>query len=69
MDENIWVLGDSSAQGDMPKSGFSANSQAKVAAMAIRGELTGIKGVPGQVLQHLLVADRARRRGEGRRLL
>ena len=25
----------------MPKSGFSANSQAKVAANAIRGELTG----------------------------
>jgi sulfide dehydrogenase [flavocytochrome c] flavoprotein subunit len=27
----------------MPKSGFSANSQAKVAANAIRGELTGSK--------------------------
>ncbi|MEE9428241.1 MAG: FAD-dependent oxidoreductase, partial [Paracoccaceae bacterium] len=39
-DENIHVLGDSSAQGDMPKSGFSANSQAKVCAMAIRGALT-----------------------------
>jgi sulfide dehydrogenase [flavocytochrome c] flavoprotein chain len=22
MDDNVWVLGDSSAQGDMPKSGF-----------------------------------------------
>ncbi len=40
MDENIHVLGDSAAQGDMPKSGFSANSQAKVASMAIRGALT-----------------------------
>ncbi|MEE9388752.1 MAG: NAD(P)/FAD-dependent oxidoreductase [Paracoccaceae bacterium] len=39
-DENIHVLGDASAQGDMPKSGFSANSQAKVCAMAIRGALT-----------------------------
>jgi len=41
LDDNIYVLGDSSAQGDMPKSGFSANSQAKVCAMAIRGNLTG----------------------------
>jgi NADPH-dependent 2,4-dienoyl-CoA reductase/sulfur reductase-like enzyme len=41
LDENIHVLGDSSAQGDMPKSGYSANSQAKVAAMAIRAALTG----------------------------
>ncbi|WP_128514895.1 NAD(P)/FAD-dependent oxidoreductase [Tabrizicola thermarum] len=47
-DENVWVLGDSSAQGDMPKSGFSANSQAKVAAMAIRGELTGSKSFPAK---------------------
>ena len=48
VDENIFVLGDSSAQGDMPKSGFSANSQAKVAAMAIRGELTGSKVFPAK---------------------
>lgn len=47
-DENIHVLGDSSAQGDMPKSGFSANSQAKVAAMAIRGALTGSKVFPAK---------------------
>jgi NADPH-dependent 2,4-dienoyl-CoA reductase/sulfur reductase-like enzyme len=40
-DENIHVLGDASQQGDMPKSGFSANSQAKVCAMAVRGALTG----------------------------
>jgi NADPH-dependent 2,4-dienoyl-CoA reductase/sulfur reductase-like enzyme len=39
MDANIYVLGDSSIAGDMPKSGFSANSQAKVAALMIRGEL------------------------------
>ena len=31
-DANIYVLGDASIAGDMPKSGFSANSQAKVAA-------------------------------------
>jgi NADPH-dependent 2,4-dienoyl-CoA reductase/sulfur reductase-like enzyme len=48
LDEAVWVLGDSSAQGDMPKSGFSANSQAKVAAMAIRGELTGSKVFPAK---------------------
>lgn len=46
MDANIWVLGDSSAQGDMPKSAFAANDQAKVAAMAIRGELLGAKVSP-----------------------
>ena len=48
LDENVFVLGDSSAQGDMPKSAFSANSQAKVAAMAIRGELTGSKVFPAK---------------------
>jgi len=40
-DPNIYVLGDASVASSMPKSGFSANSQAKVAANAIRGELTG----------------------------
>jgi NADPH-dependent 2,4-dienoyl-CoA reductase/sulfur reductase-like enzyme len=48
MDENVHVLGDASQQGDMPKSGFSANSQAKVAAMAIRGELTGSRVFPAK---------------------
>lgn len=47
-DENIFVLGDSSAQGDMPKSAFSANSQAKVAANVIRGELTGSRVFPAR---------------------
>jgi NADPH-dependent 2,4-dienoyl-CoA reductase/sulfur reductase-like enzyme len=37
---DIYVLGDASIAGEMPKSAFSANSQAKVAAMVIRGELT-----------------------------
>jgi len=40
-DPNIYVLGDASVASAMPKSGFSANSQAKVAANHIRGELTG----------------------------
>ncbi len=40
-DENIYVLGDASVASSMPKSGFSANSQAKVAANHIRGALAG----------------------------
>jgi sulfide dehydrogenase [flavocytochrome c] flavoprotein chain len=48
VDENVWVLGDASQQGDMPKSGFSANSQAKVAVMAIRGDLTGSQVFPAR---------------------
>lgn len=47
-DENVFVLGDSSAQGDMPKSGFAANSQAKVASMTIRSELTGSQAFPAK---------------------
>jgi len=39
IDANIYLVGDACIPGDMPKSGFSANSQAKVAAMVIRGEL------------------------------
>ena len=45
-DENIHVLGDAAHQGDMPKSGFSANSQAKACAMAVRGALTGSSTFP-----------------------
>ena len=48
IDENIHVLGDATNQGDMPKSGFSANSQAKVAAMAVRGALTDSKVFPAK---------------------
>ncbi|PHQ86359.1 MAG: flavocytochrome C [Thalassobium sp.] len=48
MDENIHVLGDASAQGDMPKSGFAANSQAKVCANAVRGALTGSTVFPAR---------------------
>ncbi len=48
MDENIHVLGDASQNGDMPKSGFSANSQAKVAAMAVRGALLGSRVFPAK---------------------
>ncbi len=48
VDENIYVLGDSAQQGDMPKSGFSANSQAKVCANAVRGALTGSTVFPAR---------------------
>ncbi len=54
-DQNIHVLGDSSHQGDMPKSGFAANSQAKVAAMAIRGALTGSKVFPAKFTNTCLI--------------
>lgn len=47
-DADIYVLGDASSQGDMPKSGFSANSQAKVCANAIRGALTGSRVFPAK---------------------
>ena len=48
IDENVHVLGDACAQGDMPKSGFSANSQAKVAAMAVRAALTDSRMFPAK---------------------
>ena len=48
MDESVYVLGDSTIAGDMPKSGFSATSQAKVAANAIRGQLTGSRVFPAK---------------------
>ena len=52
-DSNIYVVGDACIPGDMPKSAFSANSQAKVAAMMIRGELTNARTFPA-LHQHLL---------------
>ena len=48
MDANIYVIGDACIAGDMPKSGFSANSQAKVAAMNIRGDLVGSRVFPAR---------------------
>ncbi len=48
VDENVYVLGDATIAGDMPKSGFSANSQAKVAAMVIRSELTDSRAFPAR---------------------
>jgi NADPH-dependent 2,4-dienoyl-CoA reductase/sulfur reductase-like enzyme len=48
VDGNIYVVGDACIPGDMPKSGFSANSQAKVAAMMIRGELANGRTFPAR---------------------
>lgn len=45
---DTYVLGDSSIAASMPKSGFSANSQAKVVANAIRAELTGSRTFPAR---------------------
>lgn len=45
---DVFVLGDASIAGDMPKSAFSANSQAKVVAMTIRGQLTGARTFPAR---------------------
>ena len=39
--QGVYVIGDSCIAGKMPKSGFSANSQGKVAAAAIVSSLSG----------------------------
>lgn len=49
-DADIFVLGDACIAGEMPKSAFSANSQAKVAAMVIRGELTNARTFPARYI-------------------
>ena len=66
VDANIYVLGDACIAGDMPKSAFSANSQAKVAAMMIRGELVACADLPSPLYQYLLEPDRNRRLRESR---
>lgn len=48
MDENVHVVGDASVAAAMPKSGFAANSQAKVAAVAIRHALTDSRAFPAR---------------------
>ncbi len=48
LDEHIYLVGDSTIAGDMPKSGYSANSQAKVCALAVRSSLTGSKMFPAR---------------------
>ncbi len=48
VDDDVYVIGDASVASSMPKSGFSANSQAKVCANAVRGELTKSKVFPAK---------------------
>lgn len=48
VDENVYVIGDSSIAGAMPKSAFSANSQAKVVAHHIRANLLGKRTFPAR---------------------
>jgi NADPH-dependent 2,4-dienoyl-CoA reductase/sulfur reductase-like enzyme len=43
VDPAIFVIGDGAIAGDMPKSAVAANSQAKVAAAAVRAELLGAR--------------------------
>ncbi len=66
--EFVYVLGDSSAAAEMPKSAFSANSQAKVVA-DILADLTGPPHPEGALPQHLLVVAGPRRQRENRRRL
>ena len=47
-DPSIYVVGDACIPGDMPKSAFAANSQAKVAAMMVRGELAKAQTFPAR---------------------
>ena len=48
VDPDLYVLGDAADQGDMPKSAFAANSQAKVCANAVRSALTGSRVFPAK---------------------
>jgi sulfide dehydrogenase [flavocytochrome c] flavoprotein subunit len=45
---DVFVVGDAAIASAMPKSAFSANSQAKVVAMTIRSELTGSRAFPAR---------------------
>jgi sulfide dehydrogenase [flavocytochrome c] flavoprotein chain len=50
IDANVCVVGDACIAGDMPKSASSANSQAKVAASMILGELTKAQTAPARYI-------------------
>ncbi|KJE34720.1 flavocytochrome C [Thalassospira sp. HJ] len=49
-DENIFVIGDASIAGAMPKSGSAANSQAKVVVMHLMGDLSDARVFPARYL-------------------
>jgi sulfide dehydrogenase [flavocytochrome c] flavoprotein chain len=48
VDNNIHVIGDAAIASAMPKSASAANSQAKVAALAVRHALTGAEATPAR---------------------
>ncbi|MGH1419200.1 MAG: FCSD flavin-binding domain-containing protein [Hyphomicrobiaceae bacterium] len=47
-DDNVYILGDAAIAAAMPKSAFSANSQAKVVANQIRHALVGTRNFPAR---------------------
>lgn len=47
-DESVYVLGDAAVAGDMPKSAFSAHSQAQVVASALRRNLLAQSATPAR---------------------
>ncbi len=46
----VHILGDAALQGDMPKSGFSANMQARACARAILARLQGAQAQPAKLI-------------------
>ncbi len=50
VDPGVFVLGDSSLAGDMPKSAFAANSQAQIVAQIVAKEL--LDKTPGTIVYH-----------------
>ena len=52
IDPDIFIIGDACIAGDMPKSAFAANSQAKVAAAAVRARFSGTRA-PSPRLQNV----------------
>lgn len=48
--KRIYVLGDATIAGEMPKSGFSANGQAKACGRAILADIAGVAATPAKLL-------------------
>ena len=58
--KDIYVVGDATIASPMPKSGFSANTQAKLAAASIINALSGKPTPQAHTEQYLLQFDRPR---------
>lgn len=48
--KGIYVIGDATLAGEMPKSGFAANNQAKACARAILADMAGTKAAPSKLI-------------------